>query len=1288
MLESDIAGGTYNSVAKTITWNDLITGIDTYANAVTGEITITKNITLAYLGITGTGSIDNEVEGDTILYTPAKQLDTKPTDDHETLIDVNIDINVVKSWTNEGGDTSNRPTSVKYTLKGRNGAVVEGPVTTSEADYGYTFTNKPKYDAEGEIPYTIEETEVTTGDLRYYSPSSAVTGSTDTTKTITLTNTYGIPSDTVNIEVVKEWSGDSGNITHRPSSVKYTLKGRNGAVVEGPVTTSAVDYGYTFTSKPKYDAEGVIPYTIEETEVAPGDLAYYTKGYETTSETITEKEITVTNTYGVPADTVNISVIKAWTGEGGNTTQRPASVQYTLKGRSGVVVEGPVEATSGADYGYIFTSKPKYDEDGLIPYTIEETEVTVGDLMHYTAGYENIGYIHTVTNAYGVPSDTIDINVVKEWIGEPNTDNRPASVKYTLKGRNNVTVEGPVTTSASDYGYTFTNKAKYDGLGEIPYTILEEEVALGDLLYYTPSATQTAQDSTSKTITVTNTYGVPTTEFDLTVEKAWVNEPNESKRPSSIKYVLKANGSVLKDSGELTSPFDYTFEDLDRYDGEGLINYTVEEAEIHTGDLLYYRSEAVRAGDTVTVTNTFEVPSSTIDIIVEKAWANEGGDTSNRPTSVKYLLKANGTPVGTAQESDASYGYTFANMPKYNESGKIDYTVEEVEVATGDLLYYVAGYETTSETATEKTITVTNTYEVPSDTIDINVVKAWENEPDTSKRPTSIKYVLKANGVEVDEETVTAPYGHKFTAPKYDKDGIITYTVEEEEVTTRDLMYYVAGHETTNETATDKDIKITNTYTVPDGNIGSPSITKTGTPEIQKTDDEILYNIRYIATIGNYIGTVKTTVVDHLPYKIDQVKSTLAGGTYNEAAQTITWVEETHNVNTSLDGAKNIDIQKTIKLVYLDVPAGTTEIENQVTGKTEITGKDDTKQDEWETIINPDVLPGKVIIEHYLEGTDIKIGDDGELIGGIGSPYTTEALAELLSQYELVAEPGNKDGAYQVTDTIVKYYYRKKDSGTVTVKYLEKGTDKPLETEEKHKGKVGEQYTFIEKDVDGYKIVERPNTKDIQLTIVDQEYIYYYEKLTFDLQVEKWISKLETTKNGVTSTQANTYETKDNLLKADVRAKDEGQTEIQVTYTIRVSNIGEVSGEVGEIREFLPTGLKYSGGDTGNWKLETEGIYINETLKNETINPGEYKEVEIQTTWERGEYGTKINTAKILKLENKYGYEDINTRNNETEAEILIGVATGLKTALKINLVAITLLIGIAVYVKRKKINF
>ena len=66
------------------------------------------------------------------------------------------------------------------------------------------------------------------------------------------------------------------------------------------------------------------------------------------------------------------------------------------------------------------------------------------------------------------------------------------------------------------------------------------------------------------------------------------------------------------------------------------------------------------------------------------------------------------------------------------------------------------------------------------------------------------------------------------------------------------------------------------------------TIEKQGPTEINSITNNLDYNISYKSAIKDYIGNVKITIVDNLPYEIDEEKSNISNGIYNKDNLTIT----------------------------------------------------------------------------------------------------------------------------------------------------------------------------------------------------------------------------------------------------------------------------------------------------------------------------------------------------------------------------------------------------------------
>ena len=501
--------------------------------------------------------------------------------------------------------------------------------------------------------------------------------------------------------------------------------------------------------------------------------------------------------------------------------------------------------------------------------------------------------------------------------------------------------------------------------------------------------------------------GLKIQRINITANKTWKDNSNvNGKRPTSIKLQLKNGEQIIQEklvTGNTTTNegWGYTFTDLPKYNSEGNeIVYTVDEAEVNANDLKFYTKKV----EGNSMTNTFTVPDEKISVTANKVWEDNSNENEKRPTSIKLQLKK-GEQVIQEQlvtgntTTNEGWSYTFTDLPKYDAEGnEIPYTVDETEASTNDLKFYAKRIEGN---------TITNVFTIPNDKISITVNKIWKDNLNVSgKRPTSIKLQVKNGQDIVQEQTITGNktseiWTYTFNElAKYDSKGNeIVYTVDEIESNLGDLEYY------------DKLVEndsITNTFKVTEDTVES-KITKTANKEkIEAEDEEINYSIKYTATINKYIGSATVTITDKLPYEIDISKSDLNGGTYNKEAKTISWTQTIEDINTFASGKeKQILIDKEIKVVYINTNQ-TNILKNDIEGKIILntTGKTDIKTDNSKVTL--EIKPGKVITNHYLEGTTQKLAPSVTQEGKVGEEYTTEENKELLKQYDLVKIPENK----------------------------------------------------------------------------------------------------------------------------------------------------------------------------------------------------------------------------------------------------------------------------------------
>ena len=181
---------------------------------------------------------------------------------------------------------------------------------------------------------------------------------------------------------------------------------------------------------------------------------------------------------------------------------------------------------------------------------------------------------------------------------------------------------------------------------------------------------------------------------------------------------------------------------------------------------------------------------------------------------------------------------------------------------------------------------------------------------------------------------------------------------------------YVTRTDNWQGTMVDTLTEVTYEYQLVDPSITDPNISKTATESIDTPKAEMEYGITYTTTIENYIGKAQVTIVDTLPYKIDVGKSTLNGGTYDEESQTITWVELVDGIDTYTNPESgSIKINKTIKVVYLNMNVSKETIENDVSGNVKLltpekNGKEVTDTAITNTQFKRDITVNKVWVDN------------------------------------------------------------------------------------------------------------------------------------------------------------------------------------------------------------------------------------------------------------------------------------------------------------------------------------
>lgn len=272
------------------------------------------------------------------------------------------DVEVTKIWQDNDNTANKRPNITIIELYANNQKVDEYEMLTSSNSSTHTFANKDKYDNNiEEITYTIKEKEKNEGDLKFY--TSQVNNAT-----YTITDTFSVPDEKVNVEATIKWEDSSNEAQKRPESIKVALFADGNERDTKEISDTSLNTNTViFTNLSKYDSLGnEIVYSIDEFEKNQDDLKFYSKA-------INASNYTITNTFTVPQDKINVTATIAWDDNNNENNSRPESVTLYLKNKQNTETTTTVNNTAES---YEFTNLAKYDSLGNeISYTVDINDI-------------------------------------------------------------------------------------------------------------------------------------------------------------------------------------------------------------------------------------------------------------------------------------------------------------------------------------------------------------------------------------------------------------------------------------------------------------------------------------------------------------------------------------------------------------------------------------------------------------------------------------------------------------------------------------------------------------------------------------------------------------------------------------------------------------------------------------------------------------------------------------------------------------------------------------------------
>ena len=482
--------------------------------------------------------------------------------------------------------------------------------------------------------------------------------------------------------------------------------------------------------------------------------------------------------------------------------------------------------------------------------------------------------------------------------------------------------------------------------------------------------------------------------------------------PTLSKGGYSVYGSVLYASAYNLTEKEIEDNNLENYILSPVNPYNPESIVINTENNLiniYYVSKSNITNQKVTK-NTNDIITSTSDIVNYNI--NYTANIKNAIGEVKVIIKDTLPLEIDTTKSNLNGG-------SYNASNN---------TITWTKIYNVKEFTTNYD------IKLNISYSVAYKNIDAD--KSYDETVYTNKINvcTDITYnnnIINGNCVEDSEDIPVEIYGDlvvKYVTYENNKEVILIPTINENNKvgtpynTKKENIYgyeFVEVKGNPNGKITEGTTTVIYVYKLSNGNYTEEEIEKTSSETIDSIDSQFNYTIKYNVTINDYIGEATTTIVDTLPYEIDETKSNLDGGIYDKENKTITWIIKSNITENN----RTVTFNKEISVVYLNINDAT--VTNEVTGQT-VFGNTTTNGNEDETTTIVDT--GKVIARYIEKDTNKELQPSIEQNGLVGTSYETKAgdtSTGNLYGYKLVKIEGNETGKIVKGTTYVTYIYEK-----------------------------------------------------------------------------------------------------------------------------------------------------------------------------------------------------------------------------------------------------------------------
>ena len=1097
----------------------------------------------------------------------------------------------------------------------------------------------------------------------------------------------------VNIPVEKVWNDENNQDGIRPNEVVIKLLA-NGEDTGKTVTLNAQNnWQASFDNLPVKENGNTIIYTISESS------SNGLEKYEIDIKPDGNGGFIITNTY-TPTK-ININGTKTWNDNNNQDGIRPNSIIVNLYA-NGEKIDS--KTVTGPDWTYSFTNLDEYKDGIRINYTIDEEVVE-----NYQKEINN----YDITNTY--TPGKINIPVEKIWNDNNNQDGiRPDKITVKLLADGEDTGKTVELSDQNGWKAEFTDLDKNNNGKEIVYTIEELPVPQG-------YEVTISGDKTSG-FTVTNTHTPE--KIKIPVQKLWDDNSNQDGiRPDKITVKLLADGKDTGKTVELSEQNGWKAEfiDLDKNSNGKEIVYTVEENPVPSE---YNANIAGNKEDGFIITNTY-TPGK-IKIPVEKIWNDNNNQDGIRPDKVTIKLLADGEDTGkTVELSDENnWKAEFTDLDKNNNGKEIVYTIVEMPVPEG--------YDVTISGDKTSGFTVTNSY-TPGK-INIPVEKVWDDFDNRDGiRPDKVTVKLLADGEDTGK-TVELSDENNWKAEFIDLDRNnngkeIVYTIEELPVP-EGYNVTISGDKTSGFT-------ITNSYTPEKIDIPVEKLWDDFDNRDGIRPDKV--TIKLLADGEDTGKTVELSDENNWKAEFIDLDKNNNG---KEIVYTIVEmpVPEGYEVTISGDKSSGFKVTNTHRAFDLALQKFITEVDEKVV----------TDRKPELTINNGEIeythTTEPYVVAHGNKVTyTIRIYNEGDIAGfpsivkdDLPDGITFLPESEVNKKYEWKMYRKVKEDEDKTNLIIVKFdekeyvevekveeaeiiatdyysYEKATQRGESAIKAYDKEVgltdtnpdfrDLQVEFEVTETAVDGANRVIIntaeisdDEDEDGNEVEDKDSTPDNdkeEEDDIDKEYI---QLKYFDLSLLKYVSEVEVTEDGekkVTETGYDGTENPEPIVKVEIHRNKLKTTKVRYTYTIKITNEGEIEGYATEITDYIPDGLEFYEEDNEeyNWKTGEDGKITTDYLKDKLLKPGESAEVKLVLRWKNSSnnLGQKINTAEISDDENEYNAPDIDsTPDNKKDGEddiddaiVILSIKTGgtqLYIILTITIITILTAGGFIIY--------